>query len=220
MVLEVVSFLFLFTSLFTSLFTMYHRPNLLTRYLGNVYTTPFLTSCTPTHARSDFAEQYPQAEVIGSDLSPCQPQWVPPNLHFEVDDATLAWTRKDNTFDFIHIRYLFGAIRDWTGLFREAYRTCAPGGWLQSCEADIEFLSDDDTVDLEPALKTWTKLYEEGGTAMGRPFFVQKQNLQERGLVEAGFVDIKSIDYKVCSISNAISWCSNAMRTASCRRLA
>lgn len=29
---------------------------------------------------SDFADEYPEAEVIGTDISPIQPSWVPPNL--------------------------------------------------------------------------------------------------------------------------------------------
>ncbi|EXA29949.1 hypothetical protein FOVG_18627 [Fusarium oxysporum f. sp. pisi HDV247] len=36
----------------------------------------------------DFADQYPNAEVIGTDLSPIQPDWVPPNVRFELEDAT------------------------------------------------------------------------------------------------------------------------------------
>jgi hypothetical protein len=28
----------------------------------------------------DFADEYPNAEVIGTDISPIQPSWVPPNL--------------------------------------------------------------------------------------------------------------------------------------------
>ena len=32
----------------------------------------------------DFADQFPSASVIGTDLSPIQPSWVPPNLQFQV----------------------------------------------------------------------------------------------------------------------------------------
>jgi ubiquinone/menaquinone biosynthesis C-methylase UbiE len=138
--------------------------------------------------------------VIGSDLSPCQPSWVPPNVQFEVDDATQPWTWKDNDFDFIHIRYLFGAIADWNAIFKQAYRCCAPGGWVQSCEADVHFFCDDDTAhdpQVAPYLKTWAKLYEAGGAATKRPFFVQQENLQEKGIEAAGFTDMKVVDYKV-----------------------
>ncbi|KAF7546087.1 hypothetical protein G7Z17_g8663 [Cylindrodendrum hubeiense] len=145
----------------------------------------------------DFADQFPTAEVFGSDLSPCQPEWVPPNVRFEVDDATLTWTWKDNYFDFIHIRYLFGAIKDWNALFREAYRCTAPGGWVQSCETDVRFYSDDNTTDLEPVLETWKKLYEDGGKAMGREFFVHDEERQETGIREAGFEDVTIVNYKL-----------------------
>ena len=32
-------------------------------------------------------DEYPEAEVTGIDLSPMQPNWVPPNVKFMVDDA-------------------------------------------------------------------------------------------------------------------------------------
>ncbi|RBR11203.1 uncharacterized protein FIESC28_09087 [Fusarium coffeatum] len=144
----------------------------------------------------DFADEYPEAEVIGSDLSPIQPTWVPPNVKFEIDDATLRWTWDDNTFDFIHIRYLFGAIKDWTSLFKEAYRCCAKDGWIQSAEADVHIRSDDGTTDDLDVLKLWAKLFTEGGKLLGNSFFVQEGDLQEKGIHEAGFTDIKSIEYK------------------------
>jgi hypothetical protein len=34
----------------------------------------------------DFGAENPQSEVIGIDLSPIQPTWVPPNVYFIVDD--------------------------------------------------------------------------------------------------------------------------------------
>lgn len=33
-----------------------------------------------TERFSDFADEHPQAEVIGTDISPIQPSWVPPNV--------------------------------------------------------------------------------------------------------------------------------------------
>ncbi|OBS27714.1 hypothetical protein FPOA_01656 [Fusarium poae] len=145
----------------------------------------------------DFADAHPSAQVVGSDLSPCQPEWVPPNVRFEIADATLEWPWKDDYFDFVHIRYLFGSIQDWPALFREAYRCCAPGGWVQSCEADIHFYSDDGTTDNEPVLKTWNDLYESGGLETGRPFFLQREAIQERSITEAGFTDVRIFDYKL-----------------------
>jgi hypothetical protein len=33
-----------------------------------------------TITNSDFADEYPGAAVIGTDISPIQPSWIPPNL--------------------------------------------------------------------------------------------------------------------------------------------
>ncbi|SPJ78464.1 related to TAM domain methyltransferase [Fusarium torulosum] len=143
----------------------------------------------------EFADRYPNTEVIGTDLSPCQPQWVPPNLRFEIDDAVVQpWAWKEDYFDFIHMRYLFGAIKDWNALFKEAYRCCASGGWVQSAEADVRFRSDDGSTELEPIFKIYQKLFEEGSKIIGNPFFVHE--LQQKAFEEAGFTDIKTVDYK------------------------
>ncbi|RBA11300.1 hypothetical protein FPRO05_04473 [Fusarium proliferatum] len=130
----------------------------------------------------------PQAELIPAE---------DPELLDPMPDATLTWPWKDNYFDFIHIRYLFGGVQDWPALFQEAYRCCAPGGWVQSCEADIHFYSDDGTTDSEPALQKWADLYEKGGAATGRTFFLQQEALQERSITEAGFTDVRIFDYKL-----------------------
>ncbi|KAG6175325.1 hypothetical protein E4U51_002323 [Claviceps purpurea] len=144
---------------------------------------------------SEFADQFPNATVIGTDLSPCQPQWIPPNIRFEIDDAALEWTWLSNDFDFIHIRYIVGGIQDWTSLFKEAYRCCAPGGWVESVECDYRFHSDDGTTELEPVLASFGELFMEAGQILNRPFFVQE--LQQQAFDEAGFVEKRFIRYKI-----------------------
>ncbi|CCE28862.1 uncharacterized protein CPUR_02552 [Claviceps purpurea 20.1] len=143
----------------------------------------------------EFADQFPNASVIGTDLSPCQPQWVPPNVCFEIDDATLEWTWNDNHFDFIHVRYIVGGIEDWTALFKEAYRCCAPGGWVESLEYDVEFRSDDGSTKLEPILASFGELYRKASKILKRPLFVQE--IQPQALEKAGFIDKSVVRYKV-----------------------
>ncbi|KAK1772059.1 S-adenosyl-L-methionine-dependent methyltransferase [Phialemonium atrogriseum] len=145
----------------------------------------------------DFADQFTNTEVIGMDLSPTQPTWVPPNLKFELDDATQTWSWPDSTFDFVHIRYLFGGIADWNALFKQAYRCCKPGGWVQSCEADASVSSDDGTADGIPAIKTLNTLIKEGGKKFGRSLCVLEEDLQKKGFEAAGFVDIQEVNFKV-----------------------
>jgi ubiquinone/menaquinone biosynthesis C-methylase UbiE len=60
----------------------------------------------------DFADAFPNTQVTGTDISPIQPSWVPPNLKFEIEDFTEEWTFPGNTFDYIHMRYLYGSVPD------------------------------------------------------------------------------------------------------------
>ncbi|KAK5662308.1 hypothetical protein OQA88_8214 [Cercophora sp. LCS_1] len=145
----------------------------------------------------DFADQHPEAHVIGTDLSPMQPTWIPSNMRFEVDDATLPWTWDANRFDFIHMRYLMGAIRDYNHLFREAFSHTKPGGWIQSAEIDSDYRSDDGTTDHVPCLQTWNRFFTEAGKATGAVFSVVADDLQRKAATEAGYVDVECKTFKV-----------------------
>jgi methylase of polypeptide subunit release factors len=70
----------------------------------------------------DFADQYPSAVVTGTDLSPIQPTWVPPNIKFEIEDFNDEWTFELDEFDYIHLRSLYGCVPDWPEFYRKAYR--------------------------------------------------------------------------------------------------
>jgi hypothetical protein len=68
----------------------------------------------------DFADQYPSARVTGFDLSPIQPQWVAPNLRFEINDACDPdWGYSKNSFDFIHVRAMYGSVADWPAFYQQ-----------------------------------------------------------------------------------------------------
>ena len=62
--------------------------------------------------------------MLGNDLSPTQPRWVPPNVHFEIDDVEAPWTYSSK-FDFIHCRCMGNAIRDWPNLVQQSFE-CVP----------------------------------------------------------------------------------------------
>ena len=70
----------------------------------------------------DAGDLYPEAEVIGVDLSPIQPNWTAPNVKFEIDDITQPWTWESNSMDFIHVRTMGGSIKDWPGFLQECYK--------------------------------------------------------------------------------------------------
>lgn len=71
---------------------------------------------------SDFADEHASAEVIGVDLSPIQPGFVPPNCRFEVDDVNEHWTYPEANFDFVHVRAMTGCVPDWVEFHKKALR--------------------------------------------------------------------------------------------------
>lgn len=58
-------------------------------------------------------DEYPGAEIVGIDLSPIQPAWVPPNVKFYIDDAEADWVDGAGSLDFVHARHVYMAIKDY-----------------------------------------------------------------------------------------------------------
>ncbi|KAK7927572.1 hypothetical protein PG985_004570 [Apiospora marii] len=57
------------------------------------------------------ADRFPEAQVLGVDLSPIQPLWVPPNLSFMVDDIEdHEWTYGSD-FDLVYMRHTLLHLR-------------------------------------------------------------------------------------------------------------
>ena len=159
--------------------------------MRNQILTPSLFS------HSDFADQHPHAEVIGTDISPIQASWLPPNLRFEMDDATLEWTFRPDTFDFIHMRYLFGSVADWPALYRQAFLCCKPGGYLEDFEASVVITSDDGTVTDGSPMHQWGKVFHEAGNKFGRTFRVLEDEVQKKEMEAVGFTNVTVWDFKV-----------------------
>ncbi|EYB23045.1 hypothetical protein FG05_30601 [Fusarium graminearum] len=144
----------------------------------------------------DFADQYPNAEIIGTDLSPIQPSWIPPNLQFIIEDCTREWTFKSIFADYIHARWLMGSIGNWDSFFSEAFRVCKPGGWVESHEAASTISSDDNTVEPNSAMGHWGKFFIEGSKKIGTSFTVVEDGTQRKAMEKAGFVNIQEFDFR------------------------
>ncbi|TFK29993.1 hypothetical protein FA15DRAFT_191701 [Coprinopsis marcescibilis] len=84
------------------------------------------------------ADEFPRAEVIGVDIAPIQPSYVPPNCTFEICDLQEFLPYPPESFDFIHVRGLHLGIRDYPFLLQEVARLLRPGGLLLLVEADLE----------------------------------------------------------------------------------
>ncbi|MBE3046645.1 class I SAM-dependent methyltransferase [Candidatus Bathyarchaeota archaeon] len=156
----------------------------------------------------DFADEYPNCEVIGTDVSPIQPSWIPPNLKFEIDDCQLPWTFEPDSLDYVHVRYMSGCIQDWPALFRDAYRCTKPGGYIESFDSKAVWESDDGTVTEKSALSQWGKLFYEAGKVIGRTFDIITDDIQREGMEAAGFVVVGQEEIKVCAkcVFQGYSW--------------
>lgn len=146
----------------------------------------------------DVGDKYPSAKVIGTDLSPIQPLFVPPNVEFQIHDCTCyPWTFAENSIDLVHTRITNGfAVRDWKEFFQETYKAIKPGGWVESQEFDLMTFTDDDTLPSDSNILKWCRLMNEGGLKGGFKLRITSDEIKA-AMEETGFTDITVIDLKL-----------------------
>ncbi|KAL4915705.1 S-adenosyl-L-methionine-dependent methyltransferase [Aspergillus aurantiobrunneus] len=140
----------------------------------------------------DFADQHPSSSVVGMDLSPIQPSWVPANLKFEIDDYEQPWTYSQK-FDFIHGRMLSGSIANETKLFQQAYDNLTPGGWFELMDFSFPVRSDDGTMRGTP-FETLNEQMMEGLRRVGRDGALADQ--YKKLMSNTGFENVVEVKYK------------------------
>jgi hypothetical protein len=106
------------------------------------------------------ALQNPSSSVLGTDLSPIQPEFTPPNCHFEIDDMEDPWVWSSK-FDFIYGRYFTPFLSDLPKMTRECYQNLNPGGYVEFLEATMLFQAIDDSYE-GTAMHKWNTLMLEG----------------------------------------------------------
>ncbi|KAI8938498.1 hypothetical protein NX059_004388 [Plenodomus lindquistii] len=137
----------------------------------------------------DFADENPGSDVLGTDLSPIQPTWVPPNAKFYIDDAESEWIYSaDEAFDFIHVRTMSGSITDWDKLIRQCYTHVQPGGWVEFQEPLALAESDDGTLEKAEHMCRWQDLCNDA--AMGFKKDIRVGHTLKQRMIDAGFVDV------------------------------
>lgn len=146
----------------------------------------------------DYADEHPEAEVIGIDLSPVQPNFVPPNVQFLIDDMEEDWPYSD-PFNYIHSRMMNSSVSSWPALSRKIFENLAPGGYAELQEIGVFVSSDDGTLKEDSYLAQWARHLDEAATKLGR-IYLPPGKLKEI-LTGAGFVDVVETRFK---------WPSNA----------
>ncbi|KAH6887113.1 methyltransferase domain-containing protein [Thelonectria olida] len=140
----------------------------------------------------EYADAFPESEVIGVDLSPTQQHLVPVNCSFEIDDLEKDWTWS-KPFDFIFSRVMAGSFQDYQAYITKAYNALEPGGWFEMQDIVLPYASDDGTLNPELELTRLGHLFCETSSIMGRPIDVPlkyKQMMEQagfEGIVERHF---------------------------------
>ena len=136
----------------------------------------------------EFADMFPNCQIIANDLSPRPPSLVPPNVSFLVDDVEDQWLYDDQPFDFVHSRFLAGAIKDWPALMKQAYDCTRSGGWVEFQDWDTFLYSADESLPFDSGLAKFHTMA--GGVRESQGFSMKPGRFLETWLRDAGFVNI------------------------------
>jgi len=141
----------------------------------------------------EVAEQFPDAQVVGIDLSPVQPTAVPENCEFIVADFTEGLEFDTGSLDFVHSRLVTAGIKatQWPSYMSEIMRVLKPGtGWAQCAELAVRPICTDGSV---PENATVFEYFNKMEIALApRGIIMDGQHL-EQTFRDAGFVDIQVI---------------------------
>ncbi|KAG6011608.1 hypothetical protein E4U54_007987 [Claviceps lovelessii] len=97
----------------------------------------------------DVANQFPESEVVGIDISPHMiPDDLPDNLDLQIDDLNLSFTFPSAHFDLVHSQMMSGGINKsrWEGYVKDIFRVLRPGGWCQMTELYLNAQSSNGTL--------------------------------------------------------------------------
>lgn len=150
-------------------------------------------------------DDYPSASILGVDLSPIQPEWVPPNVCFMADDVEASWLEGENFYDYVHGRHITPAIKDFPALVHKAYKcapflankdTCVltrtrhtkPGGYFEIQEMQPMPHCDDDTMPADWPLLQYYNSIHQGLAVLGIDINASREELSN--LSRYGFINV------------------------------
>ncbi|KUJ06286.1 S-adenosyl-L-methionine-dependent methyltransferase [Mollisia scopiformis] len=145
----------------------------------------------------EMADKYPSAEVLGLDIAPTQPSWVPPNCIFQIDDVEMPWTLGVETFDYIHARDLLLSIRDWPRLVEQSFDHLKPGGYLELQCVYPRIRCDDGSTPPQTGLEQFSAHAQEASVRIGCPLDACTRYAEY--MSSAGFEDVVEKRFKMPS---------------------
>lgn len=133
-------------------------------------------------------DKYPSAEVVGLDLSPIQPSWVPPNVHFLIDDVEDEWV-ESKPYDLIHMRHSCAYLKDVDRLLRQCYTNLRPGGWVEFSDFGGYLLCDDGTMPDDYPVNECFALVRRAMKQFGANYLIANEH--EGNFKRAGFQNVQ-----------------------------
>ncbi|UKZ78709.1 hypothetical protein TrVFT333_006455 [Trichoderma virens FT-333] len=125
----------------------------------------------------ELADKHPEASIMGADMSPIQPDMVPNNCSFEMDDLRKEWTwNRRFLFNLVFIRNMAGSLE--------------PGGYIEIQDIMWPLAGHNDTIKRTNIFE-WSELLVEAADNLGYPINIAKD--VESMLVKAGFTDVTEI---------------------------
>ncbi|KAI1353487.1 tam domain protein [Xylaria sp. FL0043] len=121
----------------------------------------------------EMAEEFESSTVIGTDLSPIQPEYVPPNIRMSLG----AWENFE------------------IDVARKAFDHLEPDGWFEAQELLPSLGCDDGSMPADYAPNLLFNDLEDCARREQRPLDIAKTYKQ--GLINAGFVDVTQQVYKI-----------------------
>ncbi|TVY43962.1 Secondary metabolism regulator [Lachnellula subtilissima] len=144
----------------------------------------------------EMGDDFPDAEIQATDLSPIQPLSVPENVHFFIDDASDDdWALPPGHFDYIHTRMLLGCFTDFRDIIRKGFYYTKPGGYMESQDYYSVPYCDDGTMPPDWPFLEWNKYSDDAAMEADRPMRIA--NKFKRWYKAAGFVDVQEKVFKV-----------------------
>ncbi|KAG5983985.1 hypothetical protein E4U55_006497 [Claviceps digitariae] len=141
----------------------------------------------------DIGDELPNAEVLGVDISPIQPTFVPPNVSFVLDDLEMEWAYR-RPFDFVFGRMLVGSIGDWPKFIQQSFENLNSGGWIELQDIIVMPKCDDGTMSEDSAIKLWGDRMLESCDILGR--YGDSALRYKQQMIDAGFINVTEVQYK------------------------
>ena len=143
------------------------------------------------------ASQYPDCDVVGTDISNIFAREAPINCNWEIDDAELEWHRPTDYYDLVHLRSMAGAFKDWGHIYQSAFACLKPGGWIEILDfhdhkGEGEFYS---FFDPDSIIRRLDRDFREATVMSGRPR--DMNHLEPRLLVNLGYTDVQCTEHAI-----------------------